>query len=130
MESFSNIINVLGVQTTERNSTICSHVNVMLILQFINLFGGQTSVSEHTNLVGHMTPVMSASSSLQLGNQSCSHIFNSCRHIDQILMPASSKLRITQNNIDNSCSMNWWIRVHWSCNTFDSRLNFFASGFI
>jgi len=130
MECISNEFEVTGVETTERNSAISSHINMVFVLQSINLFSWQSSVGKHTNLTGNMAPIMYTSCTLQTSHKTWSHFLNSSRHSFQILMPAFSQFWVAQNNINDSSSMNWWVRIHWSCNSFNSWLNLLSSSFI
>ena len=94
MESLCNIVQVMSVQTSNRDSSISCHVDVVIVLQGVYLIGRQTSVSEHANLGGDMRPIVSTAMSSELINKSRSHFLHSGRHVDQILMPACSELRV------------------------------------
>lgn len=98
---------------------------MVVVLERINLLRAEACVSEHANLTGDMTPIVSASISLEFFNQSSSHFLDSSRHVQQILMPASSKFWVTQDNINNPGSVNWWIGVHWSGDSFNSRCDLY-----
>jgi len=73
MEGLSNSLHIVGVKSGNGNSTISSHVNGMIIFKSVNLIGGESGISEHTNLAGNVLPVMSRSSGLQATSKSLSH---------------------------------------------------------
>lgn len=81
VECLSNSINVVRIKTGNRNSAITRHVNMVVILKHIDLLRAEACVSEHANLTGDMTPIVSASISFEFFNQSTSHFLDSSRHV-------------------------------------------------
>lgn len=76
MESRGNVVQVVSVQTGDRNTTISSHIDVVVVLEFVDLLGGETSVGEHANLAGHVAPVVSAAVVLELLDEARSHFLH------------------------------------------------------
>ena len=120
MESFSDSVNVVRVKACNRDSAVSGHVNMMVVLQRVDLLSAEACEGEHTNLTSYVAPVVRASVLLEFIDQATSHFFNSSRHCEQVLMPACSQFWIIQDDIDDSCTMDWWIGIHWSGNTLNS----------
>ena len=60
MECFCNSLNITSVETSNGNSTILSHVNVVFFSENVHLIHVKTSVGKHTDLGGDVTPVKGA----------------------------------------------------------------------
>ena len=101
-----------------------------LFLKLLDLISAKASVSEHSDLAGDVTPIMSAPMFLKFGYQTRSHLFDSSRHIEQVLMPACRQGWVAQDRIYNTSSMDWWVGVHGSSNTFDPGSDFHLFGLI
>jgi len=128
VESWGNSFDVSSIKTSNRNSTICSHIDTMVVSKLINLSNIKTSIGEHTDLRCNVSPVVFITQRSKVLYKCCSHFLHSSGHVSKILMPACGKFSISQNVINDSCTMDWWIWVHWSGNLLNSWLAF--SGFI
>jgi len=70
VESLGDVVKVMGVQTSDGDSAISCHVDMVFVLKGVNLVGRETSVSKHTNLAGDVAPVVLATMSGQFFNKS------------------------------------------------------------
>jgi len=120
VEGVSNIVQVASIKTGNRDSSIHSHVDMMFFSQLIYLVLVKTGVGKHTNLAGNVAPVVFVSEGFEFSSETGSHLLHSAGHEEELVMPFSGQGWVTEDNIDNSGSMDWWIRVHWSSNLFHS----------
>ena len=97
---------------------------MVVVLERVYLLGGKTSVSEHANLTSNVAPVVSAAVVFEFLHEASSHFLHAARHVQQVLVPRGSKLGVTEDYVNDSCTMNRRVRVHGSGNTFDARLDF------
>lgn len=77
-----------------------------------------------------MFPVVLVSKTFELVNQTMSHWMHAARHILEVLVPHGSKLRVSQNDINNTSTMDRRVRIDWSSNLLDtglSNLSFFLT---
>lgn len=58
VDGFGQSLDVAGRDTCDGDTTILGGVDGMLLGQLFHLFGGQTGVGEHADLVGDVVPVM------------------------------------------------------------------------
>jgi len=58
VESSSNVVQVVGVETSNGNTAIHGHVNGVLLTDLVDLVLVESSESEHTNLTGNVIPVV------------------------------------------------------------------------
>jgi len=58
VESLSDVIEVARVKSSDRNTTVGCHVNGVFLAKFVNLLFVQAGVSEHSNLVDHVLPIV------------------------------------------------------------------------
>lgn len=110
MESLSNVIHVLGIESSNGDTTIHGQINVELLNAALDLLLGQASVGEHTNLAGDVRPVASRSGLLQTIDQSLAHRNDSVSHSSALLVPLSLQLGIAQDGLDNASSVQRRIR--------------------
>ena len=76
VEVLGDIVDVLRVETGDRDTTIHCHVDVVLFTKFVNLILVETSVGKHANLVGDVAPVVLVAQILQLLDKTLAH----CSH--------------------------------------------------
>jgi hypothetical protein len=69
VECLGDEVQVVSVQSCDRDSAITCHVDVAIFLKLLNLISVETGISEHSDLTGDVTPIMSASMILELPNQ-------------------------------------------------------------
>ena len=110
MESLSNVIHVLGIESSNGDTTVHGQINVELLNAALDLLLGQASVGEHTNLAGDVRPVASRSGLLQTIDQSLAHRNDSVSHSSALLVPLSLQLGIAQDGLDNASSVQRRIR--------------------
>lgn len=58
MESSSNVVQVVGVKSSNGDTAIHGHVNGVLLTELVDLVLVESSESEHTNLAGNVVPVV------------------------------------------------------------------------
>jgi len=56
---FGNVVHILGGKRDNRETTIFRHVDAVVFLEQLHLFGIQPSVAEHTDLFCDVRPVAS-----------------------------------------------------------------------
>ena len=76
VEVLGDIAEVLGVETSDGDTTVHCHVDVMLFTKFVNLILVETSVSKHANLVGDVAPVVLVAQILQLLDKALAHVLH------------------------------------------------------
>ena len=94
MEGISDVVNVLGVDTADTDSTILSHVDSILSSQLVHDLLGEASVAEHANLVLNVLPAVRAASVLQLLHDSVPHGHHAARHDLQLSVPLCGQLLV------------------------------------
>ena len=124
MKSFRNICDIRRVQPCNRNPTIRGHVYVVILCQFDDLCFCEPSISKHANLIGDVGPVMWRAKVCEVLYNLVSHIFDTRRHFDKVLLPACAELFTTQNCINDPSTVNWWVRIHGAGNTLNSCQDF------
>jgi hypothetical protein len=56
VNGLSEVLDIVGRDTGNRDTTIAGKVDVPVVTELVNLLGRQSSVAEHTNLLGNMVP--------------------------------------------------------------------------
>ena len=110
MESLSNVIHVLGIESSNGDTTVHGQIDVELLDAALDLLLGQASVGEHTNLAGDVRPVAGRSGLLQTIDKGLAHSNDSVSHSGALLIPLSLQLGITQNGLDDASSVQRRIR--------------------
>ena len=110
MERLGNVIHVLGVESSNGDTTVHSQIDVELLNAALDLLLGQTSVGEHANLAGDVRPVAGGSGLLQTIDQSLTHRNDSVSHSSALLVPLSLQLGIAQDGLDNASSVQRRVR--------------------
>jgi len=117
LDTVSNVINVLGGNTADRDSSVLSHVNVMLLNHSLGLLNGKSGEREHTNLGGDMSPI-SFGNFFEVGSEELSHLIDSICDGDKFIEPLLSHDWITEDHSSDSGTVLWWGRVVGSNNKF------------
>ena len=120
MESLRNVIKVSGVKACDGDTSIHSHIDGILISKCVDLILAEASIGKHTDLAGSVAPVMFVSKVLELLNKALSHVLHSSGHHDKVFMPHLGKFIISKNDVDKTCTVDWWVRVDWSGDLFDT----------
>ena len=74
VEVLSDIVEVLGVETGDRDTTIHCHVDVVVFTECVYLILVKTSVGKHANLAGDVAPVVLVAQILQLLDKTFAHV--------------------------------------------------------
>ena len=77
VDGLGNVFHILGVQTTDIDSTILKKEDLMMLNEMVYLFWRQSGVAEHSNLLSDVIPSSWSSKTLQMSLQSCSHFLDS-----------------------------------------------------
>mmetsp|Transcript_3330 Transcript_3330/g.4223 ORF Transcript_3330/g.4223 Transcript_3330/m.4223 type:complete len:226 (+) Transcript_3330:99-776(+) len=123
VESISDIVNIVCVHTSDRNTSVHSHIDTVFLTEFVNLVSVQASVSEHTDLRGHMAPVVLITSISKSFSQGISHFSHAGRHDLKIVMPGSSQIFVTEDNVNDTGTVDRRVRVNRTSNLLDARHN-------
>ena len=110
MESLSNVLHVVGVESGNGDTSVHGQVDVVLLDASLDLSLGQSGVGEHTNLAGDVRPVAGASSLLQVLDQSLTHGDDAVSHSGTLLIPLSLQLGVSQHGLDNASSVQRRVR--------------------
>jgi len=111
VEAISNILEVTSVESSNGNAAIHGHVDSVLLAEFVNHILIKAGVSEHTNLVGDVVPVVLISKVSKSLLEAMAHGLHAARHVFQVLVPHSSELRIRKNDVNDTGSVNGRVRV-------------------
>lgn len=74
VEVLSDIVEVLGVETSDGDSTIHRHVDVVVLTECVDLILVKTSVGKHANLAGDVAPVVLVAQVFQLLDKTMAHL--------------------------------------------------------
>merc|ERR1711865_574148 len=105
LDTVSNVINVLGGNTADRDSSVLSHVDVMLLNHSLGLLNGKSGEREHTNLGGDVRPVSLGSVLLESSAEGLSHGKDSIANSNELGLPLVSELNVVQKLGSNSSSV-------------------------
>ena len=123
MEGSRDLVEVASVETGDRDSTIGSHVNVVLAGHGVDLILSDARVSEHTNLRGDVAPVVLAAEGGESLDEASSHFSHTGRHEHEIIVPHLRELLVAEDDVDDSSTVDGRVRVHGSGNLLDSRVD-------
>jgi len=123
VESSSNVLQVVGVETSNGNTAIHGHVNGVLLTDLVDLVLVESSESEHTNLAGNVIPVVFVSESDESGLQANSHVVHAGGHEAEVSVPHFGELLISEDDVDNAGSMDGRVGVDRSGNLLDARVD-------
>lgn len=91
----------------------------MVSSQSLTLLLTESSISEHSNLINYMLPVLSRSFLLKIIHKLLAHINNTVRHRLDVPVPLLLELRISKNSFYDSCAVEGWVGVHWPSEDFE-----------
>lgn len=57
MERLSNVFNIIAVKTSNRNSSVISHINRKFFTESLDFLGVKSGKGKHTHLVGDVIPI-------------------------------------------------------------------------
>ena len=120
VEGIRNVIEVLGVETSDGDATIHSHVDSVLLAELVDLVGVEASVSEHADLVSNVGPVVLVATSCKCCNETVAHLLHAAGHIAEVLMPHGGELSVTEDGVDDTSAMNGRVGVDGPGNLLDA----------
>ena len=120
VECIGYVVEVARVEASDGDAAIHGHVDGVLLSELINLVFVEAGEGEHADLVGHVLPVVLVAERLQFVDKARSHGSHASGHIFQILMPHGGQLRVAQDDVDDSSSVNGRVGVDWSGNLLDA----------
>jgi len=120
-DASGNVINILGRNTTDGDSTVLGHVDVMLLNHGFRLFDGKSGEREHTNLSSDVRPVSFNCDLLERCAKGLSHGKDSIAYSNELGLPLGSELRVVQKFGSNSGSVLGRRRVVGSNQNFNLR---------
>jgi len=119
LNALSDVVNVLGGNTTDGDSSVFGHIDVMLFDHGFRLFQGEAGEREHTNLSSNMRPVSLSADLLERVTKSLSHGENSIANGDEFSLPLVSHLNVVQKDGSDSGTMLGRRRVVSSDDNFE-----------
>ena len=105
MESLGNVLHVVGVKSSNGDTSVHGQVDMVLLDASLHLGLGEAGVGEHTNLAGDVRPVASAAGLLQVLHESLTHVNDAVGHSSALLVPLSLQLGVTQDGLDNASTV-------------------------
>lgn len=128
VESISNVVQVLGVETSDGDAAVHRHVNGVLFAELVHLVLVQAGEGEHANLVGNMAPVVLVAQFGHVVDEAVAHFIHAAGHVSQVLVPHAGELGVTKDDVDNAGTVNGRVRVDGPGNLLDTAHdNFFLS---
>jgi len=86
-DALCDVVDILGGDTANRDTSVLSHVNAVLLNHGFALLEGQTSEGEHANLSGDVRPVSLDTSLLDGCAKSQTHIVHSLANNNEFVKP-------------------------------------------
>jgi hypothetical protein len=123
VEGLRDVVEVASVESGDGDTSVHSQVNGEFLTEFVDLVFVEASECKHANLVGDVGPIMLITESFKLVTEAVSHLVHAARHILEVLVPHCCQFGVSQDNVDNSGSVNGWVRVDWSCDLLDAGLS-------
>jgi len=76
VESVRDVIEVLGVETSDGDTAVHGHVDSVFFTKCVHLVLVKACESKHANLVGNVTPVVFVANCSQLVDESMTHLIH------------------------------------------------------
>jgi len=111
VESLTDVVDVAGVDSSNRNTAIWWHVYRVFFDHFFDHFRREASIGKHTDLLGNVGPVVHAAEGLQSQNDLFAELSQSLRHVENFGFPQGCQFLVAQNSVDDSGSVDWRIRI-------------------
>lgn len=105
MHGLSKIFYITRVNGSNRSSGGRKNVDMELSAESLDLFLGQTSVGEHTALLGDVRPVTLGTDLLKVLNEESTHILDTLGHGGAFLLPLSGEGGVVKNGGDNTSTI-------------------------
>lgn len=123
MERTSNVVDVVGVESGDGDSSVHGHVDGVLLSELGDHVLVEAGEGEHTDLRGNVIPVVLVAKGSEAVLESRSHGSHSVGHEDEVLVPHGFELRVSEDDVDNSSSVNRGVRVDGSSDLLDARVD-------
>ena len=123
MEALRTVLEVVGVETGKRDSSVHGHVDSVLLSQLVDHRLGQTGIGEHANLRSDVVPVVLVAQVGQSLLKSGSHLSDSSRHEFEVSVPHLGELLISEDDINDAGSMDRWVGVDGAGDLLDARVD-------
>ena len=111
MESLRDVVEVASVKPSDRDATISSHVDGVLGAKLVNHIFSETSEGKHSDLVNQVLPGVLTAEVLKFAYKTVAHLHDTSRHKLEVIVPHLGQLFISQDDVNNTCTVNWWVRV-------------------
>lgn len=123
MEGLGDVGEVLGVQTGDRDTSVHSHVDGVVLTELVNHILVKSSEGEHANLVGDMGPVVLVTELLEGVDETVTHLLHAAGHVSQVLVPHGGEGLVTEDDVDDTGTVHGRVRVDWAGNLLDAAHN-------
>jgi len=101
---------------------------VVLFAEAVDLGLAHAGVGKHSNLIGDVAPVVNTTCVLKLLNEASSHVGHSSGHVSEVLVPAGGEVLVSEDDVDDSGSVEGRVGVHRSGEGLQSSAD--GSGFL
>jgi len=123
VEGTSNVVDVVGVEASNGDSSVHGHVDGVLLSKLVDHVLAESGEGEHTNLRDNVIPVVLISEGGEASVEGSSHLSHSVGHEDEVGVPHLLELGVTEDNVDNSSSVNWGVGVDGSGDLLNARVD-------
>jgi hypothetical protein len=113
----------VSVEASDGDSSVHGHVDGVLLSELVDHVLVESGEGEHTNLRDNVIPVVLVSEGGEAGVEGSSHLSHSVGHEDEVGVPHLLELGVTEDDVDNSGSVNWGVGVDGSGDLLDSGVN-------
>lgn len=109
MERFGYVVKVFCVETANRDSAVCSHVDAVYIAQLFHHLFFEAGESEHTDLVDYVLPRVDAATLNESAVEALPHCVHTARHHLEFTVPLLSQFLIIKHTVYQTGSMDGWV---------------------
>lgn len=111
VDSLSKSLDVGRGDTSNRDTSILSSINAVLLRQLIHLLGGQSGVRKHADLGGDVVPVLLAAELLKVVLEERAHLDDAVGHALHLAEPLLVELWVVENLGGDAGAVDWWVGV-------------------
>jgi len=123
VEGVGAVFDVAGVEAGDGDSSVHGHVDGVLLSELVDHVMVEAGEGEHADLRGDVIPVVLGASGLESRLEGSSHQSHSIGHDDEVLLPHGGELFVSEDDVDNSSSVNWGVGVDGSSDLLDARVD-------
>ena len=105
LDAISDVVDVLGCDTADGDTTVLGHVNAMLFDHCLTLLDREAREGEHANLRSDVRPVTLDLLLFQSAAESVAHVVHSLADDDEFIEPLLAHLRVVQDCRSDSCTV-------------------------